>query len=149
MVALVGAAILGAVYVSRLRERDSPRGSANTGGQAGGEAERRQETPLRFYKTMSHEAEGEIQIDLYSPEEYQELLGGDKGLEKNSEFVAVLKAYKYLEDDWYELQPERAAELLEMDEGDYEADGVRTALLIRKLPPGTPFAARERFTRGA
>ena len=145
---LVGAVIAGAVYISRTRERDSPRGSANSGGQAGGEAEQQQGTPLKFYKTMSHEGEGEIQVHLYSPEEYKEMLGGDPGIERNDEFVAVLKAYKYLEEDWYEMRPERAAELLEMRGDDYETDEARTALLVRKLPPGTPYAARERFVRG-
>ena len=147
VVVLVCAVIFGAIYISRSRERDSPRGSANSGGQAGGEAER-QQTPLKFYKTMSHEAEGEIQVHLYSPEEYRDMLGGDPGAGKNGEFVAVLKAYKYLENDWYEMRPERSAELLEMQGDDYETDEARTALLVRKLPPGTPYAARERFVQG-
>lgn len=145
VVVLAGIVIFGVIYISRTRERGNPRVSQNTG-QAGGEAEQ-QPTPLKFYKTMSHEAEGQIQVHLYSPEEYRDLLDGDSsGLGKNGEFVAVLKAYKYLEDDWYEVQPERAARLLEMNEADYEMDEVRTALLLRELPPGMPYAARERFT---
>ena len=54
-----------------------------------------------------------------------------------------MKAYRQLDDEWYDYSPRKAADVLELASEDYEVDGERSALLLRRLPPGLPESARE------
>ncbi len=40
-------------------------------------------------------------------------------------FVAAIKAYRRLDDEWYDYSPDKAAEVLELMPEDYEVDGER------------------------
>ena len=79
---------------------------------------------------------------LYSIEEYWEQLSGTHA-EPDSRFVAVTKAYKQLDNAWFDYSPRKAVEVLELAPEDYEVDEERSALLLRRLPPGLPTWARE------
>ena len=58
-------------------------------------------------------------------------------------FVAVLRAYGLLDDERIDYNPRKAANVLKLVPEDYEADGEHSALLLRRLPPGLPVAARD------
>ena len=47
------------------------------------------------------------------------------------------------DEEWYDYSPRKAAEVLELAPQDYEVDGDRSALLLRRLPPGLPPEARD------
>jgi hypothetical protein len=79
----------------------------------------------------------DMNISLYSIEEYWEQLSGTHA-EPDSRFVAVTKAYKQLDNEWYDYSPRKAVEVLELAPEDYEVDEERSALLLRRLPPGLP-----------
>lgn len=57
--------------------------------------------------------------------------------------MAVTKAYKQLDDEWYDYSPRKAVEVLELAPEDYKVDEERSALLLRRLPPGLRTWARE------
>ncbi len=42
-----------------------------------------------------------------------------------------------------DYNPRKAANVLKLVPEDYEADGEHSALLLRRLPPGLPVAARD------
>ncbi len=95
-----------------------------------------------FYKSMGLETAEDMKIRLYSIEEYRDELGGTRA-RPDSGFVAATKAYRQLDDEWYDYSPRKAAEVLELAQEDYEVDGERSALLLRRLPPGLPPEARD------
>jgi hypothetical protein len=95
-----------------------------------------------FYKMVGHEMGREIKVRLYSLKEYEEDLGGDVEILRGGDFLAAIKAYRPVEgEEWHDLRPERAAELLELGKEDYEPDHRSGALLVRRLPPGVPASA--------
>ena len=95
-----------------------------------------------FYKSMGLETAEDMKIRLYSIEEYRDELGGTRA-RPDSGFVAATKAYRQLDDEWYDYSPSKAADVLELAQEDYEVDGKRSALLLRRLPPGLPPEARD------
>jgi hypothetical protein len=103
------------------------------------------ESPARrdYYMRVSQEKEREIRLHLYSLDEYRDELGGDADEARGRGARAALKAYVPMEDDWYDLPPERAARDLGLNPDDYEVDGGRGALLLRSLPRGLPGSARD------
>jgi hypothetical protein len=56
--------------------------------------------------------------------------------------VAAAKVYRQLDDEWYDYSPRKAADVLELAPEYYEVDGERSALLLRRLPPGLPASGR-------
>jgi hypothetical protein len=95
-----------------------------------------------FYKSMGLETAEDMKIRLYSIEEYRDELGGTRA-RPDSSFVAATKTYRQLDEEWYDYSPRKAAEVLELAPEDYEVDGERSALLLRRLPPGLPPEARD------
>ena len=79
---------------------------------------------------------------LYSIEEYWEELSGTHA-GPDSRFVAATKAYRQLDDEWYDYSPRKAADVLELAPEDYVVDGECLALLLKRLPPGLPTSARD------
>ncbi len=103
----------------------------------------RQPPRREFYKSMGLETTEEMKLRLYSPDEYESELGGDSGALSGSGFLAALKAYRMLDDEWHDYNPNKAADVLELAPGDYEVDRERQALLLRRLPPGLSTSARD------
>jgi hypothetical protein len=95
-----------------------------------------------FYKSMGLQTTEDMKIRLYSLEEYRDELGGTHAA-TDSGFVAATKAYRQLDDEWYDYSPRKAADVLELTPQDYEVDGECSALLLRRLPPGLPPEARD------
>lgn len=95
---------------------------------------------LEFRKSLGIAADDEMKIRLYSPEDYEEQLGG-AGLGSGG-FVAAARTYRWIEDGWHEMPLDSAAQALELGPADYETDTNRGALLLRRLPPGLPASAR-------
>jgi hypothetical protein len=103
-------------------------------------------SPVEVYKSVGLEEKWEMKIRLYTPDEYGEQLGGDPQSLEREGFVAAGKAYRPVEGEgWIEVPLKRAAELLELHEGEYEEDPDRSALLLRRLPPGLPASVQDRF----
>ena len=101
-------------------------------------------TPRReFYKSMGLETSEDMKLRLYSSAEYESELGGESDALSASGFLAALKAYRMLDEEWYDYSPQKAAGVLELSHGDYEVDRQRQALLLRRLPPGMPTSARD------
>jgi len=76
---------------------------------------------------------------LYSFAEYQNEL---RGIAAQDDFMAAMKAHRWLDDRWEDYPPNSAADVLELATEDYEIDEEHSALLLRRLPPGLPTAAR-------
>jgi hypothetical protein len=91
-----------------------------------------------FYKSMVLETTEEMKVRVYSVEEYRDELGGAS----EGGFVAALKAYRQLDDEWIDYSPRKAADVLELAPEDYEVDEEHRAFLVRMLPPGMPVSAR-------
>ena len=157
LVVVVIAVILGGVTYITVRNRPSRRETSRraqtTSGSEGGAATSNTDDaptesstppppPREFYKGTGLERGDEnIKLRLYSFEEYQnELLGGTAN---QADFIAAMKAYRWLDERWEDYPPDRAADVLELAPEDYEIDEERSALLLRRLPPGLPTAARE------
>ena len=47
-----------------------------------------------------------------------------------------------MDDRWEDYPPDKASDVLELATEDYEIDEERSALLLRRLPPGLPTAAQ-------
>jgi hypothetical protein len=95
-----------------------------------------------FYKSrglVTHEEDTKVR--LYSIEQYRDELGGTVAREDG--FVGALRAYRWFEVEWYDYSPRKAADVLELAPEDYEVDEERSALLLRRLPPGLPVSARD------
>lgn len=91
-----------------------------------------------FFKRLSLETGEEMRARLYSIAEYENQFGGDFGTPGTGRFVAALKAYRWLDDEWYEYSPEKAADVLDLAREDYHVDEEHKALLLKRLPPGIP-----------
>ncbi len=155
VVVLGAAAAGGALYlaVSNRRARRKTGREASTANIPGGTAPEEfaedtvesaspREPRREFYKSMGLETAEDMKIRLYSLEEYRDELGGTRAA-SDSGFVAAAKAYRQLDDEWYDYSPRKAAEVLELARGDYEVDGKRSALLLRRLPSRLPPEARD------
>ncbi len=153
-VVLLAAAAGGALYLAvsnRRAQRETGREVSAAYIPVGTAPEESENTPERatpresrreFYKSMGLETTEDMKIRLYSLEEYQDELGGTRA-RPDSGFVAATKAYRQLDEEWYNYSPRKAAEVLELAPEDYEVDGERSALLLRRLPPGLPLEARD------
>ena len=103
-------------------------------------------SPVEVYKSVGLGEKWEMKIQLYTPAEYGEQLGGDRQHLESDGFVAAAKAYRPIEDEgWIEVPLKRAADLLELREGDYVEDQEHSALLLKRLPPGLPVSVQDRF----
>ena len=80
---------------------------------------------------------------LYYITEYENQLGGDQSTPGSGDFVGALKAYRWLDSEWYDYSPDRAADVLELAPEDYEVDEEHKALLLKRLPHGTPTPVRD------
>ncbi len=96
-----------------------------------------------YFKAVRLEAGEEMKMRLYSLDEYEGELGGDARCARERHFVAALRAYRPVEDDWFDYPPERAADVLELTPEEYEVDRERGALLLKRLPRGLPESARD------
>lgn len=157
VVVLVVAAAGGAIYlaVSNRRARRETGREVNTANipvgttaleESAEDATIERATPREprreFYKSMGLETTEDMKIRLYSIEEYRDELGGTRA-RPDSGFVAATKAYRQLDEEWYDYSPRKAADVLELAPEDFEVDGERSALLLRRLPPGLPPEARD------
>jgi hypothetical protein len=147
---IAGGAVYRAVHDRRIRREtgrevgtaDVPVGTGpnEPATSATGTAPRR---PLHeFYKSMGLETKEDMKVRLYSIHEYRDDLGGTR-VEPNAGFVAALKAYRQLDDEWYDYSPRKAADVLDLTPEDYEIDEERSAILLKRLPPGLPQSARD------
>ena len=84
-----------------------------------------------------------MKLRLYSPENYHHELGGDGSALKRNGFIAALKPYRMLEDEWLEYPLQPAAKLMRLAPVDYEVDEEHKALLLKRLPHGFPVSARD------
>jgi hypothetical protein len=149
--------VAGALYITlrnrRIRHQtghqvgtaDVPVGTA-ADEAANGDTERaapRQPPRREFYKSMGLESSEDMKLRLYSPDEYESELGGEADALSRGGFVAALKAYRMLDEEWHDYNPDKAAGVLELSIGDYEVDRECKALLLRRLPPGLPISARD------
>ena len=101
-------------------------------------------TPHReFYESVGPRRGEEMKLRLYSPENYQRELGKDGSALRRSGFIAALKPYKMLEDEWLEYPLQPAAKLMWLAPEDYEVDEEHKALLLKRLPHGFPVSARD------
>lgn len=127
----------------RVGSADVPVGPAPGDPAAGEELPLRQREPRReFYKSLGLETAENMKIRMYSVNEYRNELGGTRA-GTDGGFVAALKSYRQLDDDWVEYSPRRAADVLELAPEDYEVDEESSTLLLRRLPPGLPASARD------
>lgn len=62
-----------------------------------------------FYKSMGLETTEDMKLRLYSIAEYQNEFGGADIA--GGGFVAAIKAYRQLDDEWYDYSPRKAAEV--------------------------------------
>jgi hypothetical protein len=149
---VVAVAVGGAVYLT-VRNRRIRRETGREVGTADPTVVRARDEPAEsctkraapprreFYKSMGLETDEDMKVRLYSLEQYQDELGGS--VAREGDFVGALKAYRWFEDEWYDYSPRKAADVMELAPEDYEVDEERAALLLRRLPPGMPVAARD------
>ena len=155
LAAVVVAVILGGVIYLAIHNRRTRHETGGEVGKADGTvgtapeertedtAERAPREPRReFYKSMGLETTEDMKLRLYSIEEYRDELGGTRA-DSDSGIVAAAKAYRHLDHEWHDYSPRKAADVLELAQEDYEVDGERSALLLRRLPPGMPVEARD------
>ncbi len=147
LVLLVVLAILfaaGAAYVTRFEKRDreefANQARSRSAQRAGGRGDGRE-----FYKSLGLGTGEQVKIRLFTLQEYRDELGGDAGVGSDERIIGALKAYRQLDEEWYETPPEKAAGPLDLREGEYRLDEERHALLLKRLPPGVPPSAREMF----
>ena len=139
---LVVGAIAGALYLVSANRRGGESVDPSEG-LSGSPEQRVKADPHEFYKRTSLENDEDMKMHLYSVKEYAQEFGSNLRSHGEGRFVVALKAYRPVEDEWYEFPPERAARVLGMEPGDYEVDGEHGALLLRKLPHGLPTEARD------
>ena len=99
--------------------------------------------PHEFYKRTSLENDEDIKMHLYSVDEYEKEFRSIPSTSGAGRFVAALKSYRPVGDEWFDFAPERAARVLDLSPQDYEVDGEHGILLLRKLPHGLPTEARD------
>lgn len=135
---------VGAAYVTRFEKRDREE-FANQARSRSEERAERQGDGREFYKSLGLGTGEQVKIRLFTLEEYRDELGGDADSARRQRCKGALKAYRQLDDEWYETPPEKAAEPLSLGEEDYLLDEERGVLLLKKLPPGIPAFARDLF----
>lgn len=141
-----------AVYAARLRRRGEdltperdvatpsgrPAGAAPDGTAASPtDVSAPSGAPHEYFKSMGLESGEEMKMRVYSLDEYAEELGGDAHTARSGHHIAVLKAYRPVDDEWYDYPPDRAARVLGLASEDYEVDAQRSALLLKRLLPGS------------
>jgi hypothetical protein len=139
---LILGAIAGAFYIASSNRRGGEPGDG-TEGRSGSAEQRAQADPHEFYKRTSLENDEDMKMHLYSVNEYETEFGSDLHSRGGSRFVAALKSYRPVGDEWYALPPERAARVLDLSPDDYEVDSQHGVLLLHKLPHGLPIEARD------
>ncbi len=142
VVLLILGAIAGALYLASLNRRGGERVDGSEG-LSGSSEQRAQVDPHEFYMRTSLENDEDMKMHLYSVNEYETEFGSNLRSRGSGRFVAALKSYRPVGDEWYDLPPERAARVLNMSPRDYEVDSEHGALLLRKLPHGLPIEARD------
>ncbi len=143
---LVVLLILGAIGIAFYLYSSNRRGGERmdrSEGRSGSPEQRVEADPHEFYMRTSLENDEDMKIHLYSLDEYEGEFGGNLQSRGAGRFVAALKSYRPVGDEWYDLPPERAASVLHLSSGEYEVDGEHGALLLRKLPRGLPIEARD------
>lgn len=96
-----------------------------------------------FYERIGLPRGAEMKMRLYSLNDYESELEGDGGALRCDGYVAALKAYMMLEDEWLECSPRKAASLLRLAPGEYGVDEEHKTILLRRLPHGFPACARD------
>lgn len=130
---------VGAAYVTRHEAQEREQYQREARRRSGGSNEGRE-----FYKSLGLGTGEQVKVRLYTLGEYRDDLGGAESFE-DGEFIGALKTYSQLDGDWYETPPQNAAPALDLRESDYRLDSERSVLLLKKLPPGVPPAARDLF----
>lgn len=130
---------VGAAYITKNEGREKEEFAE----QARSRASERQGDGREFYKSLGLGTGEQVKIRLFTLDEYREDLGGDDSSFGDEKFIGALKTYRQFDDDWYETPPEKAATPLDLGENDYRLDEERRVLLLKKLPPGIPPAARD------
>lgn len=141
VVLLILGGIAGALYLHSRNRRGGERVDRSEG-LSGSPEQRAEADPHEFYMRTSLENDEDMKIHLYSLDEYEDEFGGLRS-QGGGRFVAALKSYRPVGDEWYDLPPQRAADVLKLAPGEYEVDGEHGALLLRKLPHGLPIEARD------
>ena len=96
-----------------------------------------------FYERIGLPRGEEMKMRLYSLNDYESELKGDGDAFGRDGYVAALKGYMMLEDEWLECSPRKAAGLLGLAPGEYGVDEEHKAILLRRLPHGFPACARD------
>lgn len=138
VIVLLGVLVVGALVAYRRRDGTGGANSRTTMEERGREAAREPTDRREFFKSTGPGRNEEVKLRLYSLEEYRGELGGDA---PPGGTVAALKAYRRLQDVWLDLPPGQAASALELSPEDYEVDGERGVLLLKRMPPGLPSSA--------
>lgn len=142
VVLLVLGAVAGAFYLSSSKRRGGEQIDRSEG-LSGSPEQRAKSDPHEFYMRTSLENDEDMKIHLYSINEYEDEFGGSFQSQGAGRFVAALKSYRPVGDEWYVLPPKRAAGILDLSPREYEVDGDHGALLLHKLPRGLPIEARD------
>lgn len=131
---------VGASYITRheAQEREEFQNQARR------RASERRGDGREFYKSLGLGTGEHVKVRLYTLGEYRDDLGGADSF-GDGEFIGALKSYRQMDDEWYETPPQNVAPSLDLRESDYSLDSERGVLLLKKLPPGTPPAARDLF----
>jgi hypothetical protein len=103
----------------------------------------RQPPRREFYKRIGLQRGVEMKMRLYSLNDYESELKGDGDTFGRDGYVAALKGYMMLEDEWLDCSPRKAAGLLGLAPGEYGVDEEHKAILLRRLPHGFPDCARD------
>jgi hypothetical protein len=96
-----------------------------------------------FYERIGLERGVEMKMCLYSLNDCESELELDSSALRRDGFVAALKAYLMLEDEWLDASPRKAADLLRLAPREHEVDEEHKAILLRRLPHGFPSCARD------
>ena len=139
---LVVGAIAGALYVASQNRSGGERVDRSEG-LSGSSEQRAQIDPHEFFKRMSLENDEDMKMHLYSVDEYEKEFGSSLRSRGAGRFIGALKAYRPVGDEWYDFPPDRAARVLDMEDGTYEVDAEHGVLLLHKLPHGLPTEARD------
>lgn len=103
----------------------------------------RQPPRREFYERIGLQRGVEMKMRLYSLNDYESELKGDSDAFGRDGYVAALKGYMMLEDEWLDCSPRKAAGLLGLAPGEYGVDEEHKAILLRRLPHGFPACARD------
>ena len=96
-----------------------------------------------FYERTGLQRGVQMKMRLYSLNDYESELKGDSDAFGRDGYVAALKGYMMLEDEWLDCLPRKAAGLLGLGPGEYGVDEEHEAILLRRLPHGFPACARD------